>query len=76
MTNVLSFEPRPKPVELAERTGDGFLVRLFWDRDRDGRLWVSVLHEDTGEMFSVEAARNNALDVFYHPFAHCLPQVA
>ena len=73
---MLTFKPRIAPVELAERSGDGFSVRLFWDRDRSGRLWVSVLREDSGEAFAVDAAPDNALDVFYHPFAYCLPQAA
>jgi hypothetical protein len=64
------------PVDLAERSGDGLAVTLFWDRDGDGSLWVSVLHEDSGEAFAVEAEADKALDVFYHPFAYCLPQAA
>jgi hypothetical protein len=67
---------RTQPVELAERAGDGLLVRLLWDRDRDRSLWVSVLHEETGESFAVDAAPDNALDVFYHPFAYSLPAAA
>jgi hypothetical protein len=70
------FKPRTDPVELAERTGDGFLVQLLWDRDRDRSLWVSVFHEETGETFAVDAAPDNALDVFYHPFAYSLPAAA
>jgi hypothetical protein len=73
---MLTFKPRTPPVELAERTGDGFAVALYWDRDRDGRLWVSVLHEDSGEVFDVDAEAGNALDVFYHPFAYSLPRAA
>ena len=73
---MLTFKPRIAPVELAERSGDGFAVALFWDRDGSGRLWVSVLHEESGESFAVDAAPDNALDVFYHPFAYWLPQAA
>jgi hypothetical protein len=75
-SSMLTFKTRSQPVELAERTSEGFAVSLFWDRDRDGRLWVSVLHEDSGEAFALDAAPDNALDVFYHPFAYCLPQAA
>ena len=67
---MLAFRTRKPPVELAEREGDGFAVSLLWDRDRGGRVWVSVRHEETGESFVVEAAPDNALDVFYHPFAY------
>jgi hypothetical protein len=37
---------------------------------------VSVLHEESGEAFSVDADPENALDVFYHPFSYCLPAAA
>ena len=70
---MLTFKSRTKPVELADRQGDGFVVSLLWDRDCDGRLWVSVLHEESGATFAVDAAPHNALDVFYHPFAYSLP---
>ena len=73
---MLTFKPRIRPVELAERIADGFAVTLFWDRDRDGSLWVSVFHEDSGESFALDAQPENALDVFYHPFAYGLPQAA
>lgn len=73
---MLTIKNRMKPVELAERIADGLAVTLFWDRDRDGSLWVSVFHEESGESFAVDAEPGNALDVFYHPFAYCLPQAA
>jgi hypothetical protein len=52
---MLALTPKEPPIELADRGGDGFVVTLHWNRDGDGRLWVSVLHEDTGETFVVEA---------------------
>ena len=58
-------------VELAERIGDGLEVTLFWNR-RSGRLWVDVLHVATGESLRIEASPASALDVYYHPFSHCL----
>ena len=73
---MLTFKTRTQPVELAERTSDGFAVSLLWDRHRDGSLWVFVLHEESGEVFSVDADPGNALDVFYHPFSYCLPAAA
>jgi hypothetical protein len=57
------------PVELAGRAGDGLDVLLLWDR-RSGRLWVDVLHVRSGRSFAVDARADNALDVFYHPFAY------
>jgi hypothetical protein len=73
---MLALTPEEPPHELADRAGDGFVVTLNWNGDRDGRLWVSVVHEDTGEPFVVEAASDNALGVYYHPFAYCMPQAA
>jgi hypothetical protein len=73
---MLTFKTRTQPLELAERTNDSFAVSLLWDRDRDGRLWVSVQHEESGEAFALDAAPEKALDVFYHPFAYCLPAAA
>ena len=67
---------RKSSVELADRAGDGFVVTLNWDRDGVGSLWVSVFHEDTGETFVIDAPRDNALDVFYHPFAYNLTNPA
>ena len=73
---MLTLAHTTPPVELADRAGDGLIVTLFWDRDGDGGVWVSVLHEDTGETVQVDARADNALDVFYHPFAYGLPQAA
>lgn len=55
--------------ELAYRENDGIEVALLWQPDAD-RLHVSVLDTRTGEAFQVDASAANALDVFYHPFAH------
>jgi hypothetical protein len=58
----------PRVVELAERTGDGLQVVLYWDR-LTGRLWVDVINRD-GVTMVVDAPPDRALDVFYHPFAY------
>ena len=55
--------------ELAERSGDGVEVRLVWS-DADDRLTVIVTDSRTEESFEIEARRDNALDVFNHPFAY------
>jgi hypothetical protein len=56
--------------ELAFREADGLTVALLWhERER----FVSVIVDDskTGEAFElVLADRDNALDVFNHPFAY------
>ena len=55
--------------ELASRANDGLAVTLFWVRGRS-RLAVSVSDKKTGDRFVLHAEGSNALDVFYHPFAH------
>jgi len=56
-------------TELALRTGDSVAVSLLWRRE-DNRLKVAVLDTNTGEKFELDAHPENALDVFYHPFAY------
>ena len=55
--------------ELARRQTDGVVVSLQWRR-ADDRLTVVVDDTRTGERFRVPAHRENALEVFYHPFAY------
>ena len=55
--------------ELAHRAGDGVEVSLLW-RPSDGRLTVLVDDEKADERFSLEARADNALEVFYHPYAY------
>ena len=55
--------------ELARRTGDGVEVALLWSPS-DGRLTVLVDDAKTDERFALQARADNALDVFYHPFAY------
>ena len=55
--------------ELAYREADGIEVTLLW-HDRDDRLTVSVLDSRTGEFFELDAPREAALGVFYHPYSH------
>jgi hypothetical protein len=55
--------------ELAYRENAGFEVALLWN-ERDDRLSVSIRDARTGELFELEAARDKALDVFYHPYSY------
>ena len=55
--------------ELAHRAGDGVEVSLLW-RPSDGRLRVMVDDASAEEPFEVEARADNALEVFYHPYAY------
>jgi hypothetical protein len=58
-----------EPRELAYRANDGLEVALLWVESTNGLL-VSVADERTGDRFALRAGHENALDVFYHPFAH------
>jgi hypothetical protein len=53
--------------ELAHRENDGVEVTLYWNQRSDA-LVVSVLDARTGDFFELEAPRESALDVFYHPY--------
>jgi hypothetical protein len=55
--------------ELAFRTNDGVDVSLLWCRT-ENRLTVLVEDQRYGASFELAAARDKALDVFYHPFAY------
>jgi hypothetical protein len=55
--------------ELAHRATGGLEVILFLDEARD-ELTLSVSDERTGAYFEFAAAPDEALDVFYHPYAH------
>jgi hypothetical protein len=56
-------------TELAHRAGDSVTVSLLWRRD-DNRLRVAVADAKTGDEFELDAHPENALDIFYHPFAY------
>jgi hypothetical protein len=60
-------------TELAHRRNDDVEVSLLWDRERD-RLFVLVEDVRAGERFSLQAPRDHALDVYYHPFAYAAPE--
>jgi hypothetical protein len=55
--------------ELAYRASDGVEVVLLWNPS-DDRL--SVVVEDTrlDERFRIQTRADNALEVFYHPYAY------
>lgn len=58
-----------RPKELARRIdSDGVEVSLRWRR-ADGCLTV-VVSDRNGHVFRLAATSDNALDVFYHPFAY------
>jgi hypothetical protein len=53
---------------------DGIQVRLLWC-EHDGRLWVSVLDNKTGDSFALQVRDDERpLDVFHHPYAYAAHQ--
>jgi hypothetical protein len=64
-----------RPKELARRQTDGVVVSLLWRR-ADDRLTVVVDDTRTGEHLRLPARRENALEVFYHPFAYAPAKAA
>jgi hypothetical protein len=55
--------------ELAHRANDGVEIVLFWNQETN-ELTVSVSDERSGAYFELAADPAEALDVFYHPYAH------
>ena len=55
--------------ELAHRESDGVEVSLVWS-PRDGHLTVVVDDARAESRFQLEARPDNALEVFYHPYAY------
>lgn len=59
----------PRPRELAYRANDGLEVTLFWQPDTD-ELKVCVCDQRNGAYFEIRPERDQALGVFYHPYAY------
>ena len=55
--------------ELAQRSGDGLEVTLYWD-PRDDSLTVVVQDAREGGRFEIQVQGACALDAFEHPFAY------
>ena len=62
------------PRELAARENHGIAVRLLW-HPRENAVTVSVEDARVGDRFEFAIPPDQALDAFYHPFAHLLPAV-
>lgn len=56
-------------VELAERKGDGLLVRLLWDPERNQTV-LRYRDRLTGERFVTDVPNDRALTAFNHPNAY------
>jgi hypothetical protein len=55
--------------ELADRSNGGIEVTLLWNRRTD-ELTVCVADAHAGVSFALQARKDNALDVFHHPYAY------
>jgi hypothetical protein len=55
--------------ELAHRVADGVEISLLWN-ELENSLRVVVVDARAGTAFEVTAPQDNALDVFYHPYAY------
>ena len=60
--------------ELHHRENNGIAVSLLWSR-HSGRLSVLVEDSKEGASFALDACADNALEVFYHPYAHPAAQL-
>ena len=56
-------------IDLADRKGDGLEIVLLWSRTTQ-RVKVCVRHVVTGRGFDLDVRADDALNAFYHPFAH------
>jgi hypothetical protein len=55
--------------ELAQRAAGGTEVVLTWDEATD-QLTVCVSNDRSGSYFELDAKPDEALDVFFHPYAY------
>ncbi len=55
--------------ELAHRSTNGIEVSLLWSRQSD-TVSVFVADGRSGNTLRIDARRDNALDVFNHPYAY------
>ena len=58
--------------ELAQREGDGIVVRLLWDDSVPPGIDVRVDYRDDrmGVAYSIRPPRDEALEAFHHPNAY------
>jgi hypothetical protein len=61
--------------ELAKRVHDGIVVRLVWDALQD-RVIVRYRDQRTGDAFSADVPKEQALAAFRHPNAYRPPLAA
>jgi hypothetical protein len=60
---------RKRIRELAERTSNGTLMRLFWLQGTR-ELWVEVCDPELDAPIVIRAEPERALEAFHHPYAY------
>ena len=60
---------RKRIRELAERTSNGTLMRLFWLQGTR-ELWVEVSEPEFDVTIVIPAEPERALEAFHHPYAY------
>jgi hypothetical protein len=66
--------PQTTLRELDHRRSDGIDVTMLWDSAAD-RILIEVNDGRSGEAFTFEVERGEALSAFQHPFAYASPSV-
>src|SRR5262245_57019208 len=74
-TAMTQLDPTGTLEELDFRENAGIAVSLLWHRS-SGRLSVLVEDARLGKRFTLPARRDNARDVFDHPYAYAQPIAA
>jgi len=69
MTAGTQTRRKPAVRELAHRVGSGIEVSLLWRRSDDS-IRLQLVELDTGVIFELSIAPEDALDAFYHPYAY------
>jgi hypothetical protein len=60
---------RKRIRELAERTSNGTLIRLYWLQGTR-ELWVELWERELDVTIEIPADPERALEVFHHPYAY------
>jgi hypothetical protein len=67
--NDEATETRQRTRELAERTSNGTLVRLFWLQGTR-ELWVEICEPELDVTLVIPARPESALQAFHHPYGY------
>jgi hypothetical protein len=59
----------PGKHEIDQRSADGLEISLLW-HEKTNELSVFVFDSKIGDSFELPVAKDDALDVFHHPYAY------